>query len=226
MAITIKSLLSPAPHYHGDPWEANLKTILTNLATGLDDPGGGVGVKALTTNLKKGFLPIDLLSLREILSNDFADETIVSTGGSEKASGGILALDGAIGFIKRVNGATDKAARVVLKANTTGEFQFSPIPLPHDLDETADVSVHLMTEMAGATDTPTIDVQAFAGKGDTEMGGATSALSNAIEEKVVTLLAADIPAHPNFLNIMLVPGAHANDAIHIYAAWLEYTKKD
>jgi len=178
---------------------------------------------ALTS--RRGFVPLDLFGLRAIASNDFQDEAVVSTGGSEKASGGILAgLEGAVGYLKRVNGATDKAARVELKANTTGEFQFGPVALPPDLDDGQPVTVHLLAEMAGATDTPTIDVQAFAGKGDTEMGGATPALSNAIVEKTVTLAAADIPAHPSFLNIILVPGAHTTDAIYLYAAWIEYQR--
>lgn len=179
----------------------------------------------LNGNLSTGTIPIDIFSSRVILSNDFADETIVSTGGSEKASGGIISLDGAIFSMARVNGATDKAPRIVFKANTTGEIQFPTIPLPHDLDGTAAMTVHLWAGMGGATDTPTIDVQAFFNVGDTECGGATAALAATAGERTVTLAAADVPEAPGFLNIALVPGAHANDAIYLYAAWVEYTRK-
>lgn len=179
----------------------------------------------LNGNLSTGFIPIDIFGSRVILSNDFADETVVSTGGSEKASAGILGLDGAIFSLNRVNGATDKAARVVFKANTTGEIQFPTIPLPHDLDDAADMTVNLWAGMGGATDTPTIDVQAFFGVGDTECGGATAALAATAALKTVTLAAADVPAYPGFLNLALVPAAHANDAIHLYAAWVTYTRK-
>lgn len=182
-------------------------------------------VKLPSATLGKGFIPLDLFSVRLIVSNDIADETIVSTAGTEKASGGILAVDTDGAQLKRVNGATDKAARIMWLAGDVGEVQFTPVPLPPDLDDAQDVTVHLLAEMAGATDTPTIDVQAFAGKGDTEMGGATAALSDTLAEASVTLAAADIPAHPDFLNLMLVPGAHGTDAIHLYAAWIEYVRK-
>ncbi len=176
-------------------------------------------------NLSTGFIPIDIFASRIILSNDFADETVVNTGGSEKASGGILALDGAIFSLNRVNAATDKAARVVFKANTTGEIQFPTIPLPHDLDDTADMTVNLWAGMGGATNTPVIDVQAFFNVGDTECGGNIAALSATAGLRTVTLAAADVPAAPGFLNLALVPAAHADDAIHLYAAWITYTRK-
>lgn len=188
---------------------------------------GGTGIEpsSLSTNLRKGFIPLPLVNARIIVSNDFQAETIVSTGGSEKASGGILASLGVIYSINRVNGATDKAARIVAKNNTTGELQWSGIALPPDLDDTADVTVNLLTRMAGATDTPVISVGAFFGVGDTNCGGDTAALSNAVAQKTVTLAAADVPAYPNFLNITLIPGAHTTDAWWLYALWLEYTKK-
>lgn len=179
----------------------------------------------LNGNLSTGIIPIDIFSSRIILSNDFADETVVSTGGSEKASGGIVALDGAIFSMARVNGATDKAPRIVFKLNTTGELQFPTIPLPHDLDDASDMTVNLWAGMGGATDTPTIDVQAFFNVGDTECGGATAALAATAALKTVTLAAADVPAYPGFLNLSLVPAAHTNDAIYLYAAWVTYTRK-
>lgn len=180
----------------------------------------------LNGSLGTGFIPIDIFASRIILSSDFADETVVNTGGSEKASGGILALDGAIFSLNRVNGATDKAARVVFKAATTGEIQFPTIPLPHDLDDESPIIVNLWAGMGGDTDTTTtIDVQAFFNVGDTECGGATAALSDTPGLRTVTLAAADVPAYPGFLNLALVPATHANDAIHLYAAWLTYTRK-
>lgn len=179
----------------------------------------------LNGNLSTGMIPIDIFSSRIILTNDFADETIVSTGGSEKASGGIVALDGAIFSVARVNGATDKAPRITFKLNTTGELQFPTIPLPHDLDDAADMTVNIWAGMGGATDTPTIDVQAFFNVGDTECGGATAALAATAGLRTVTLAAADVPAYPGFLNLALVPAAHTNDAIYLYAAWITYTRK-
>ncbi len=177
-------------------------------------------------NLGTGYIPLDIFGLRAIASNDFQNETVVSTGGSEKASGGILASLGAIGSLNRVNGATDKAARVVLKNGTTGEFQFPTVALPPNIDDGEDLTINLLARMAGSSDTTTvIDVQAFFGVGDTECGGNTSALTATIAKKSVTIAAADVLAYPNVLNIMLVPGTHATDAIWIYGAWIEYVIK-
>lgn len=186
---------------------------------------GAITAAKLGANLKTGFIPLDLAAARIIVSNDYQAETIVSTGGSEKASGGILASLGVIYSINRVNGATDKAARIVAKANTTGELQWAGIMMPPDLDDAADVTVNLWTRMAGATDTPVIAVGAFFDVGDTNAGGNTAALSATLAKKSVTILAADVPAYPSVLNLSLIPAAHANDAWWLYGIWLEYTRR-
>ncbi|MFQ6029149.1 MAG: hypothetical protein ACE5Q6_16845, partial [Dehalococcoidia bacterium] len=106
------------------------------------------------------------------------------------------------------------------------EAQFPPVPMPPELDENRDVTVHLLARMTGATDTPTIDVQVFDAIGDTEMGGDTPALSDILQELTVTLASADISGNPlGFLNISLIPGAHATDALDPFAAWIEYGLK-
>jgi hypothetical protein len=170
----------------------------------------------LPTNLARGFIPIDIFSNRLLSSNAFLNTIEAGTADGNTAPS-----------LARVNGATDKAARIVMAANTTDEIQFHPIPLPPDLDDAAPMTVHLLAGKGTNTDTTNvIDVQAFFGLGDTECGGNTAAMNaTAVTEYSVTLAAADVPAHPNVLNISLVPGAHANDAIHIYAAWVEYNRK-
>ncbi len=164
-----------------------------------------------------GHIPLDITAMREIASNDVQALT---------NHGGLLASD-STPSLSRVNGATDKALQVVWAAGSTAEAQFPPVSMPEDLDETSDISVHLLARMSGATDTPTIDVQAFDGIGDTEMGGATGALSDSLAEVSATLSAADISGHPTgVLNIALVPGGHATDAVELYAAWVEFTRKN
>ena len=193
----------------------------------LIDGAGGTGIEpsSFSTNQKLGFIPIDIFSARAIVSGVITDETITSTGGSEKAPGGYLAADGAIFSIQRVNGGTDNQTRIICKANTTGELALPTVMLPHDLDDSAAMTFYLWAGMGGATDTPTIDVQAFFNVGDTECGGATAALAATVGAKSVSLAAGDVPAYPGTLSLALVPGAHANDAIWIYGAWLTYTKK-
>lgn len=220
--MTIQGNYKDDVYFQNDPW----KWIKEQLIPLINGTGGtGIEPSSFSTNQKIGFIPIDIFASRVIVSNDFVNEVAVSDSGDEIAPGGILALDGDIFSLNRVNGATDKAGRVVFKANTTGELQFPSIPLPHDLDDTADMNVHLYAGMGGATNTPTIDVQCFFNVGDTECGGATAALAATAGIRSVALAAADVPAYPGFLNIALVPAAHANDAIWLYGAWITYTKK-
>jgi len=166
-----------------------------------------------------GFIPLDISTAREAISNDIAN-AVSSTGVS---SGGILAQD-TTPVLERANDATDKALRLNWAASNVDEIQFGSIPKPPDMDTTNDITVHLMAKMAGATDTPTIDIQVADGEGDTEMGGATAALSATLAEVTITITAANLAAAPGFLNVGLVPGAHTTDILYVYAAWIEYTR--
>ena len=172
----------------------------------------------LSDLLKTGFIPLDITSLREIASNDIQNLA---------AAGGILASDSAPG-LARVNGATDKALRVTWTAEAdTDEAQFPPVPLPPDLDASLPITFHALMAMEDANDTPVVDVQVFSGAGDTEMGGPTAAVTGiTVAEYTVTIAAANVVGHPGFLNISLVPAAHEADDLYLYAAWLEYTRKE
>ena len=173
-----------------------------------------VGAGAAGNGGGSGFIPLDITSLREIASNDIQNLA---------AHGGILASD-SDPSLARVNGATDKALRVIWDtAADTDEVAFPPVPKPPGLNASGNIVVHLLMAMGGATDTPTVDVQVFDGLGDTEMGGATAAVAGTtITEYTVTIAAANIGAYPGFINIALVPGVHENDALHLYGAWLTY----
>lgn len=170
-----------------------------------------VGINTETLNLNLG-------SLREIASNDIPNTAATP-------SGGLLTSDTTPAYA-RVNGATDKALRVIWVATNSDEVQFPPVFMPPDLNSDLDITIHLLADMSGATDTPTIDVQVFDGVGDTEMGGATAAITSTLAEVSVTISAADLSGHPlGFLNVALVPGSHTSDDLRLYAAWIEYTKK-
>lgn len=171
----------------------------------------------LSALLKTGFIPLDITALRDIASNAIQNLA---------AHGGLMAAD-STPLLARVNGATDKALRVVWAASDSNEAQFPPVPKPPDLDSSQPLTIHLLAAMEAANDTPTIDVQVFDGIGDTEMGGATAAITGTtLTEYSVTVAAANLGAHPGFLNVSLVPGAHTNDDLYLYAAWIEYTRKE
>lgn len=163
-----------------------------------------------------GTLDLSLGSLREIASNDV--DTLANHGG-------ILTSDSTPSY-GRINGATDKGLRVNWVAGNVDEVQFSPVFMPPDLNSDQDLTIHLLADMDAATDTPMIDVQVFDAVGDTEMGGATAALSSTLAELTVTIASADLSGNPlGFLNIALIPGTHATDDVRVYAAWIEYTRK-
>lgn len=165
-----------------------------------------------------GKLDLSLGSLREIASDDIPNTAATPPGG-------LLTSDTTPAY-GRVNGATDKALRVLWVATNSDEVQFPPTFMPPDIDSDQDLTIHLLADMSGATDTPTIDVQVFDGVGDTEMGGATAAVTSTLAELTVTIAAADLSGHPlGFLNIALVPGAHTTDDLRVYGAWVEYARK-
>jgi hypothetical protein len=172
---------------------------------------------ALSANLKKGYIPIPLGEWR-ILAAGVTTAIAVASG-----NGGQLALDTAP-VLERVNGATDQKLRLRWIAGNaaviTADFEYPP-----DLDDTFDVDVQLLANMAGATDTPGISVAFFEGVGDTNAGGDTTNLSAAVSQKTRTVLAADIGAYPKGATISLTPGTHATDAMHLYGSWIEYTRK-
>ena len=183
---------------------------------------GGTSTKCTLAELRTalgvdiGFIMLDLAALRAVATND------IDTSANH---GGILTND-TTPELKRVNVATDKALKVEWIGANVDEVTWGNVPMPPDLDETVDVTIHLVAKMSAAGDVPTIDIQVFDGIGDTEMGGATAALSSSLAEVSVTIANANITGHPlGWFNISLVPGAHTTQLIELYAAWIEYTRK-
>lgn len=175
---------------------------------------GAVTAAKLSSTLKTGYIPIKLTDWREIS----ADATM-----NIAANGGVLASD-TTPIFQRVNGATDKAARLNWAATNVDQI-IADFAYPPDLDDTADVVIHLFAGMAGATDAPTITVSYFEGVGDANAGSATAALSGTAGDKTVTIAAANIGVYPNFASIGLTLGAHGTDAAYLYSSHIEYTRK-
>ena len=166
----------------------------------------------LTATLRTGFIPIDLFSAHVIGANAIAAQVGAASDP----------------LLKRFNGATDIAASLSWESASVIEIQFPTIPYPPDLDDTADVDVHLLAKMlAGSVNTPVLTVKAFEGQGGADIGAATAALSTTMQDLKVALATAGISAHPNCLSIGVTPGAHntASNDVRLYGAWLEYTRK-
>ncbi len=175
-----------------------------------------------TALIPKGFIMLDISSLREIgliTANDI---------GTLANNGGLLSSDSTPAF-KRLNLATDKSAMVEWPTSDVTEVQFPPQPMPPDLDETVDLTAHLLIRMSGSTDAlVTIDIQVWDGIGDTEMGGATGVITATLAEHTITIANANVSGNPTgVLNVNLVPGGtlHTVDTIQLMGAWIEYTRK-
>ena len=177
---------------------------------------GEIGAADLSANLKKGYVPLPLENFREVSS----DATINAAG-----NGGLLASD-TTPILQRVNGATDKALRLHWAAANVDEITQS-FAYPPDLDDAAAVVVNILAAMAGATDIPVLAVGYFEGVGDTNAGGNTGAVTGTTVAKyTASIAAADIGAYPKQATVSLTPAAHGTDILYIYAAWIEYTRKD
>lgn len=192
--------------------EIGTGSTLTLTGATVAQSAGSVTAASLGANLKTGFINLPLFSAQIIGSNEIPDAGNFMDGNTAPE-------------IKRVNAATDKAGFVNWIANGVEEIQFTPFAYPPDLDDTANVEVHLLARMAaGGMDTPVIAVGYFEGIGDTNAGGNTAALSTTLAEKTVVVTAANIGTAPNVATVTLTPAAHANEAIELYAVWIEYTR--
>src|SRR5690606_3820156 len=105
-----------------------------------------------------------------------------------------------------------------------------------DLDDSADVIVHILGYRVGAADTTAaLTVGAFfrtvgaAFSADSTAGGnmtAFEAATTVVSEETLTILAADVPASPSSLLLTLVPTAALDaDDLVVLEVWIEYTRK-
>lgn len=185
-----------------------------SVATG-DIADSAITAAKLSANLKTGIVHLPLTTWRLIASNDIPN--------SGAADGGVISQDTAP-KLERVNDATDKKLRIAWAASGVVEI-VNDFVYPPDLDETANVEVHILAAMGGASDTPLVGINFFEGVGDTNAGGNTAAITGTtVAEYSVAVTAANIGATPKAASIGIIPAAHGTDALFLYGAWVEYTR--
>lgn len=114
------------------------------------------------------------------------------------------------------------------------------VPIPPDLDETANVVMHILAAKTGATvgDAVTWLVEAFNNTvgalydADADFGGTSDAMTGdatakTVAELTLTLALADIAAAPGVMVFTLQPtdGTLGTDDVILLGVWLEYTRK-
>lgn len=178
------------------------------------ESGGTLDVQAGASFKRTGFIPLSL-----------SDAVILAANAVQNLTEGGRADANSSPSLSRVNGATDIALLLTWAAGASEEIQWS-VPLPPDLDDASTIVLNLWIEKSSNTDTTAVvAAKLFQGKGDSNAGGNTAALATATGTLYqVTMGASDVLAASAapFLNVALVPGTHANDAIRLYAAYLTY----
>jgi len=114
------------------------------------------------------------------------------------------------------------------------------VPIPPDLDASADVVLHILAAKVGATvgDAVTWLVEAFNNAdtalydADTDFGGTSSAMTGdaatkTCQEETLTLASANVAGSPCVLTLTVQPtdGKLGTDDVIILGVWLEYTRK-
>jgi hypothetical protein len=110
------------------------------------------------------------------------------------------------------------------------------VPVPQDLDDAADIVLHVLGARVGAADaTAVLTVECFfqtvgaAYDADANAGGSTTAFDGAttvVTEETLAIAAANVPPAPCAMSITLVPSAALDaDDLRVIAVWAEYTKK-
>lgn len=155
-------------------------------------------------------IPIDLNSVRK------EDGTALTA----------LAADAVPGFTQLSN----KELVLAWAADATPLAAAVTVPLVDPaINDAADIVVHYLARMGGATDTPVLAMEAYIGAGDTDCMGADDEIDGGTDltEYSATIAAADVPAAPTSLTLILTPtaGQMGTDALYVYAIWLEVTRK-
>ena len=163
---------------------------------------------------KRGFIGIPLATLREMTTSAVPNAA---------AHGGTLASN-TTPIFNTVNGDTDSAQWINWAAADVDAVGFQ-CSLPPNLDTNDDMELHILCEMAGTTpwDSCTIASDTFFDVADTKVEDSVVCDDGTVTDRTLTIAAADIPDLAHTVSIELTPSAHANDALYVYALWLEFT---
>lgn len=176
----------------------------------------------LDATLKKGYINLDLFGVREVGST--AGESWLNSS----AAGAGLLTGGTIPILEVVS-TTDRTVRLNWTSANQDPIQFAPIVPPPDFTTANGITIYLtLGKNSTNNQTMTVDAQFWARQGETESGTVTAAITNSTNplEYSVAIPAASLfnSSAGGTWNIALVPGAHANDALHLYGGRIEYTR--
>lgn len=188
--------------------DGNSLSAQTTVAAALDE----LFRNAITA---QGFIPIPLTSLREC--------TAGLAVGAVTANGGVLASDTTPVLGPAVASPLDGCQVVSWAASNSDPILFQ-VPLPPDLNDAADVVIHMRIKSAGTSNAVGFTSAAYFNEGDTAVADTSETNQTATwAEKILTIGAADVPAGAQTLTCKLTPAAHTTDIMYMSAIWIEYT---
>lgn len=135
--------------------------------------------------------------------------------------------DAATGFAQLAN----KETVIMIPVNGASLALGFTVPVTQDLDDTADVTVHVLAGKDANNDALTLDCEVYPCKaGDVANADiqdtAAQTIVAAVTELVFTCGADGVLAAPGTLSVVLTAaGTNDGDKIYIYGAWVEYTRK-
>jgi len=126
----------------------------------------------------------------------------------------------------------DKEVVITIPINcTAGETLQFTVPVPQDLDDTADISVNVLAGKAANNDVLTLDCEVYpCAAGDTANADvqdtAAQTITQAASELTFVCGADGVLAAPGTLTVVLaLGGTNEGDAVYLYGVWIEYTRK-
>lgn len=188
-------------------------------ASGLIDLSTGVGRISFATgeiaapdlagDLSSGYITVNLFDAKEAVSAS-GTFTAITTG-----------TNPALG---RVNATVDPSIRVrwTTAAGAQDPLQLPTVALPPDVGTATGITVHLYGEKGSGQASADIDVRAYMGIGDTEMGTTVNFTSSPADRTVAIASGDVVPG--TMLNLVLEPAAHASGVIDLYAVWVTYAR--
>ncbi len=159
-----------------------------------------------------GHIPMDIGSWRE---ND---------GDAIAADGGILGASSEP-ILEYINGDTNSCLRLSWVAADVTPIVRS-VSLPDDMNDGADLVIHVRAAMSNTNDTPVIDCDSYFDELDTKVEDASAAVTGtSYADYTITIAHGDIPAGAKTATFELTPAAHGSDALYVSQIKAAYTSE-
>lgn len=184
------------------------------------------GMLTLPPNLKRGFLSLDILSARSLASGEnYITANVTVTGTNLGASIGGILHAGSVPTLT-VNSTDARGAVLTWASGQTPVIAFPPVPIPPDFSSAGGLTYHALAERTSDNASNNVlDFRVWAGQTATNVGTTGTTMTTTPAEYSITVASGSVGAHPGVWNFHLVPGTHTNNAVRVFAAWVEYDKR-